>query len=467
MATSGWRARSFLRLEALRSRLTENLFFVPFLMLAGSIALSQIMVWIDRSMAEDVLPGWFSVTVGSSRSILSAIAGGTITAASIVFSLTLVAVQLAASQFSPRVLRGFLGDRFQQLVMGTVIGTFSYSLLVLREVRSATEDIDRAFLPQLSVATAVVLSVASMVAILGSIDHTAKSLRVGSVADEIMRSTLEVIERNFSPRLASEGSSDDGEAVPVLVDAPSIAPSPPGTDLAPVDHHPPDDARLVLAPRTGWVTALQAERLLECVPDGGTVLVSAAVGTFVVEGTPIASVWPADLDDVDRIVHELPSMLLIEDSRTMQQDVSFGLIQMNDIALRALSPGVNDPNTANEVIVRVGAILTAIYRMTLPPVESTDGKRRVLRPVDPSHGDYVEQAFEPIRRYARSDPRVLEVIARTIQSIISDVHRRFGAAVDVEPLTAQLRMMWAEADELATEEDRRRVRSVLRETIND
>ncbi|MEZ5225675.1 MAG: DUF2254 family protein [Acidimicrobiales bacterium] len=112
--------------------------------------------------------------------ILSAIAGGTITAASIVFSLTLVAVQLAASRFSPRVLRDFLGDRFQQLVMGTVIGTFSYSLLVLREVRSAPEGVERAFLPQVSVALAVVLAVVSLVAILGSIDHTAKGLRVGN-----------------------------------------------------------------------------------------------------------------------------------------------------------------------------------------------------------------------------------------------------------------------------------------------
>lgn len=125
----------FLRLDALRNRLAQSLFFVPFLLLAASILLAQITVQIDQSMAEDVLPNWFEVTVQSSRSILSTIAGGTITAASIVFSLTLVAVQLAASQFSPRV-RGFLGDRFQQLVMGTVVGTFSYSLMVLREVRS-------------------------------------------------------------------------------------------------------------------------------------------------------------------------------------------------------------------------------------------------------------------------------------------------------------------------------------------
>ncbi|MEZ5376364.1 MAG: DUF2254 domain-containing protein [Acidimicrobiales bacterium] len=444
---------SILRLDALKNRLTQSLFFVPFLMLSVSLALSQLTVQIDRQLAADALPGWFQVTVDSSRSILSAIAGGTITAASIVFSLTLVAVQLAASQFSPRVLRDFLGDRFQQLVMGTVIGTFSYSLLVLREVRSAPEGVERAFLPQVSVALAVVLAVVSLVAILGSIDHTAKGLRVGSVADGIVAATMRVIEQ-----LPERGSDD---TVVPLVDAPGVSSARPTPESGPADHSPPGDALVVWAPRTGWVTGIQVERLMGVIPDGVTVSLSAAVGTYVVRGTPIAFIWPRKIEAVDEIVDALPDVMRIEEERTMQQDISFGILQLNDIAMRALSPGVNDPNTANEIVVRLGAVITELYRRDLPPIETAAGRRRILRPSDPGRGDYVEQAFEPVRRYARQDPRVLEVIVGVLESIIEDCHRRQGDEADVRPLIRQLELMSDELGELATSEDRRRVGAAL------
>ncbi len=448
-----------LRIDALKNRLAQSLFFVPFLMLTASLVLSQLTVQVDRSMADGALPSWFQVTVESSRSILSAIAGGTITAASIVFSLTLVAVQLAASQFSPRVLRGFLGDRFQQLVMGTVIGTFSYSLLVLREVRTVPEGAGEAFLPQVSVSVALVLAVASLIAILGSIDHTAKGLRVGAVADGIVESTMRVIDQ-----LPERGS---GQSSGTLMDAPGVASAQPVPTSDNPENEPPEEARVVWAPRTGWVTGLQTERLLEAVPEGVTVLLSAAVGTYVVRGTPIAHVWPGDSDALDGVVDALPQVLLIEDERTMQQDISFGILQLNDIALRALSPGVNDPNTAIEIIVRLGAVVTELYRRDLPPEVTDDGGRRILRPSDPRRGDYVEQSFEPVRRYGRHDPRVLEVIVETIESIIDDSRRRAGGDTEIEPLVRQLRLMYGEIGELVTEEDRRRVRARLARVLGD
>ncbi len=456
---SGDRGARLLRIDALKNRLTQSLFFVPFLMLSGSLVMSQVTVFLDRRVGYDVLPGWFQVTVDSSRSILSAIAGGTITAASIVFSLTLVAVQLAASQFSPRVLRGFLGDRFQQLVMGTVVGTFSYSLMVLREVRSAPEGVERAFLPQISVALAVVLAVVSLVAILGSIDHTAKGLRVGSVADGIMTSTLDVVER-----LPERGSGNDAK---MMVDAPGVSSASPIPEINRAEDQPPDDAVIVWAPRTGWVTGIQTERLLEVVPDGATVLLSAAVGTYVVRGTPIAYIWPAEIDAVDEVVDVLPDVMRIDDARTMQQDISFGILQLNDIALRALSPGVNDPNTANEVIVRLGAIITELYRRDLPPFETADRGRRVLRPSDPARSDYVEQSFEPVRRFARQDPRVLEVIVQTVESVMEDARRRYGDEAGLAPLVRQLELMGDELDELQTAEDQRRVRSALQRVLGN
>ena len=150
---------------------------------------------LDRRFAAGDLPSFHSTTVDNARSILSTVAGGTISAAAVVFSLTLIAVQLASSQFSPRVVRGFVGDRFQQIVMGIVVGTFTYCLVVLRVVQKPLESSGSGpFLPQVSIVVAVTLAVASLLAVLASIDHTAKSLRVGALLDQVATQTVSVIE---------------------------------------------------------------------------------------------------------------------------------------------------------------------------------------------------------------------------------------------------------------------------------
>jgi uncharacterized membrane protein len=469
--------------EALRIRLAQSLFFLPFMMVLASLVLSQVTVQIDRRIAPDVLPEWFQATVPSSRAILSAIAGGTITAASIVFSLTLVAVQLAASQFSPRVLRGFLGDRFQQLVVGTVVGTFSYSLLVLREVRAADEGGSNAFLPQVSIAVALLFAILALTAVLASIDHTAKGLRVGSVADDIMNSTIGVIERLFDPR------SDESDSA-LVFDAPGVSPAPQLATTHVADRRPPGHATMILSPRTGWVTAIDTAGALEALPDGTTLMITAAVGTFVAEGTPVAHWWPDDDSDhgsdsdrrdassgssngrdegghnaesgeVEKIVRRT---IQIEAARTMQQDVAFGLLQLNDIALRALSPGVNDPNTASEVVVRIGAILTELFRRDLAPVTNADGTRRLVRPTEPTFDDYVDLAIEPIRRYARTEPDVSTVLIRTLAAVIEDSERRF-ADPRTQPLVRQLEAVREELERFETAADRARVRAVLDEHL--
>jgi len=263
-----------LRLGALKNTLTQSLFFLPSLFVAGSLVLSQVTVWIDRELGPGTLPSWFDTTTASSRSILSAVAGGTITAASIVFSLTLVAVQLAASQFSPRVLRGFLGDRFQQVVMGTVVGTFSYALFVLREVQGDGEGARFDYTPQLSIAFALVLAVVSLFAILASVDHTAKRLRVGTVADGILDETVRTVENMYVPR---GHSPDPASAMGAPQDSPALSVA---TDTT------PPSAATVLAPRSGWITSFQCAALVATMPTGSSLLLPAAVRSYVVSGTP-------------------------------------------------------------------------------------------------------------------------------------------------------------------------------------
>lgn len=437
-----------IRVRQTLDRLNQSFFFIPSLMTIAAIILSQILVGVDRSIGDDSLPSWLGSTVESARSILSAVAGGTITAASVVFSLTLVAVQVAGSQFSPRALRGIFEDRFQKLVMGIVVGTFSYSLFVLRDVRTVSIDDDRAFIPQLSVSVGLLLAMLSILSLLASIDHTAKSLQVGTIADRILDDTMRTIERNFSSRANDEKTS-------MLVNAPSTAPSRP----LPTDRgvsQPPINARAVSADSSGWITQISVRELLRSLPELGRAIIVAPVGTYVSAGMPLCHVWPVQDADIERVEDDIRDAFAIGKNRTMQQDVGFGLLQLNDIALRALSPGVNDPGTAEDVIVRQGEIITKLYGRDLGPSSvNVDGKE-VFRSTDVIYDDYVHLAFDPLRHYARESPSVLAVMARTLGEIADSIERSF-TGTDLTPIDRQLELMSDELHAIPSEHDRLRV----------
>ena len=451
---------SLLRLRRLADQFQQSLFFLPAIFVVGSVVLAFGAVRLDRTLGPGDLPDFFSTTVDNARSILSTVAGGTISSASVVFSLTLIAVQLASSQFSPRALRGFLGDRFQQIVMGIVVGTFTYSLVVLRVVQqprdTSTSD---PFLPRLSVLLAVIFAVASLLAVLGSIDHTAKSLRVGSLLDRIADDTIATIEARLV-------RADDDDQRALILDAPGIVPASPRPRPhleRRADHEPPEDALVVRATRPGWVTQLSVEAIFECLPEGSTVLLRTAVGTYLVPGVPIASVWSSSELDTDHVRDTIEDAIEVRSGRTHQQDVSFGLLQLADIAMRALSPGVNDPNTANEAIVRIGVVLASLLQHDLTTSEVRSGSSTIAlaRAVGPH--DYVDAAIEPIRRYAKEEPNVLQVLVRTLAGVRDAVAAEADHEVSTIALDAQIELVTRALDELGSAEARDEVREALEE----
>ena len=451
-----------LRLRRYSDRFRQSLFFLPAIFVLASIILALAMVELDRRLPSGDLPSFLSTTVDNARSILSTVAGGTIGSASVVFSLTLVSVQLASSQFSPRVVRGFLGDRFQQTVMGIVVGTFTYSLVVLRVVQKPLEESNsEPFLPQLSIVVAVLLAVASLLAVLASIDHTAKSLRVGSLLDQVTEETVRVIEARYAHL-----DDDDGRRS-LQLDAPSVVPAAPRQRLASESgsqrHDVPSDALVLRANRSGWVTQISVEGILSAVPAGSTVLLESAVGTYLIPGSIVASVWPIAEDAADDVDARLRDAIEVRTARTLQQDVSFGILQLVDIALRALSPGVNDPNTANEAIVRIGVVLSSLLKRDLEASSLTSDDRTILRSRDLAAGDYVDAAVEPIRRYARTEPVVLQTLIRTLATVRDAARSECTAHVDVSSLDVQLEAIAASLDLMDTDEDRRRVQAVLDE----
>lgn len=451
-----------LRLRRYGERFRQSLFFLPAIFVLGSIGLGLATVAIDRSLSDGQLPSAASTTVDNARSILSTVAGGTIGAASVVFSLTLVAVQLASSQFSPRVVRGFLRDRFQQAVMGVVVGTFTYSLVVLRVVQEPLDDSNaEPFLPQVSVLTAIVLAVLSLLAVLASIDHTAKSLKVGTLLDGIVAETVAVVEFRYPHR----DSTDEERSI--RLGGTSVVPPTPPDEASPESATDqttlPTDALVVRSELSGWVTQISLEGILEHAPQGSTVVIESSVGTYLFPGSRLVSVWPVAADQKDQLESSMRNALEVGPTRTLQQDVSFGTLQLTDIALRALSPGVNDPNTAIESIVRIGLVLSSLLQHDLNTASLTSDNRTIIRRGELSTHDYVDSAIEPIRRYAKSEPVVLHALVRTLGLAAETAKSRCRATIDVSSVEYQLDRIAASLDHLENFEDRSRVQTALDE----
>lgn len=389
--------------------LIDRLFFVPLAFVVTGIVLSQISLAVDRTLDNGVLPSALETTVESGRSILSTIAGGLIASVTLLLSLTLVAVQLASSQFSPRTLRNWIGDRTLQTSIGIVLGTSVFCLLILRETRNfgdGSGDVVTSLVPHVSVLLAVVLGVASLVSVVRAVDHLTDSLRIGSVAQRIMASTLSVIadrERIAAP------------------ENPAVAPASANT-VPRSDSDIPETASAITCAKAGWVQRIDEDVLIQTLSEGSTAWITASVGTFALPDAPL--MWTTESVAPDDPNHEkLQSAFVVGTARTMNQDVGYGILRMVDIALRALSPGVNDPNTANDMVMHLAVILLRIWEQ--PPGQSVrerDGRRIVQRPV--CHADYLFEAFDPIRRYGCGDPRVAETLIRTLRTLRSETRRR-------------------------------------------
>jgi len=430
------------RIAIVCRRLTEkfrsSLFGVPVLWLVGAIVGSRLGVWLDGSVPAEDIPSFMDTTEDSARAILGAVSSGTIAAASVVFSLTLVAIQTSSSVYSSRVLRNFLRDRFQQHMIGIVIATFLYSLLVLREVRSPVEGNADAYLPQISVFLAVIFAVCAVLALLASISHTTQKLRVSSVTRDLTEEVIALITERFAQR-HSEDDSMARIAVGEPISDRSLSPSTPEGEAT----------TTVTASRSGWVQQISIEALTAELPSRTSISIDAPVGSFVMEGAPLARVWleaavgdcapeavgsPAPRVETQQQALEdaIRSAFDLGDERTMHQDVAFGLLMLEDVAVKALSPGVNDPNTAKVVIHRLGAVILAILERDLPPGRFATDDYEILAPAELRYRDYVELAFDQIRIYSMDQGPVQLALVTTLVAVRTELRRRGAATADTE-----------------------------------
>jgi uncharacterized membrane protein len=388
---------------------------------------------------EEPLPGTLQMSSNTATWLLSTVAGAMITTAGVVFSLTVVSLQLASSQFSPRVMRSFVRDRLSQVVIGLLIATFVYCVLALRHV---SPDPDTPA-PPVSLTLAVVLTVTTVLLIVAHLDHLARGLQVGYVVRSIAAEGRHVLEHELREHRVRE-------------------------DVA--DQRAPRDAEVltVEASRDGWVTQTAIDRMLAAVPPRTTVRLETRIGAYIHEGEPLLALWPAP-DDPDPVLRRLAATVSIGDARTMQQDVDFAIRQLVDIALRALSSAINDPTTAVEATLRIGGLMRRLLACDLPPtvIGGPDG-RALIRPWDLSYEDYVAHAFEQLRQAAPAQPHVATALVRVLRMLIAHV-RESGRPEHEPALRRQLDLLMTAVEQQPglLEHDLERLRATAADDVPD
>ncbi len=393
-------------------RLRTSFWFVPAAMACLAVALAIGAIALDKAVGDDLLErlSWsYSGGAEGASVLLGTVAGSMIAIAGTVFSMTLVAMSLASSQFGPRLLRNFMRDTANQLVLGTFVATFVYCLLVLRTIRRADEE---AFVPNLSVSLGVLLAIFSIGVLIYFIHHVSVSIQANEVVAKVGRELEEGLGKLFPSHLGkpvSEASKTPGEA-----DLPAAFAR---------------EARAVGALEDGYLQLIDAEALMDLASREDLLLrLERWPGHYLVEGQSIVMVWPAERV-TEALVEKLNDAFVFGNQRTATQDVEFSFLQLVEVAVRALSPGINDPFTAISCVDRLGSALCRLARCDMPSPLRFDDHRR-LRLVAPgaTFAGIVDTAFNQIRQSARSNPAVAIRMLDAIAQIAGHVRHTKDAA---------------------------------------
>ncbi len=375
------------------------------LAVAGGIALPRIDRRFEQRLPVSVTEYLFGGSASAARTVLDAIASSLITVTSLTFSLTVVTLQLASSQFSPRLLRTFTRDRFVHLTLGLFLATFTFAITVLRSVRDASAT-QAEFVPRISVTAAFLLVLASVVTLVLFLAHLTREIRV-----EAMLRTVH-----------DEAVAAARDALVPISDGPS--------DSEPIDHRvrltPPAGVATatLLAASTGFLVRIDESALLAAAVDtDAVVVVDRAPGSFLVAGTRVGAAWPRSggrfASDAERQLRDRASGAIAYGfERTAVQDVGFGLRQIADVAGKALSPGINDPTTAVYAVGYACALLCELAHFELGPrhLRDEEGQLRVAL-ARPDLSDLLELAVAQPRRYGAADPVVMSQLLELLRDV--------------------------------------------------
>lgn len=388
------------QLKYLRYAIIDSFWFVPAILLLTSIGLAVLSVLVDRVMQDywDNNLSWvFWVGPTGSREVLAVIAGSMIGATSLVFSMTLVALTLASSQLGPRLLAIFRADRTTQVALGVFVATLAYALLMLRLVRPEGER-GGELVPIASVTIAQLLTIISLALLIYFIHHLAELLESDTIVSHVGKA-LDGNVLDLFPETADSGArgepSPDGEAP--LAERSSA--------VIPVEH-------------MGYVQTIARRQLIALAEAAdGRIELLAMSGEFLVAGQPLARFWPLE-KMTDELERGIRSGVAIGPKRTQAEDLEYAANALVEVALRALSPSLNDPFTAMACVNRLGAALATAIRREDPPLRrrGDDGQVRLLLR-ERGFVDLLEGGFNDIRHAAAEQPAVLSAIVRILGSL--------------------------------------------------
>ena len=352
---------------------------------------------LSRVSISDHSPLAFQGSADDARNVLIVVSTTMITVTGLVFALTIVALQIASGQYSPRLLRNFMRDRGTQVVLSVFVGAFAYSTAGLWTVGVQRAG-EQAFVPRLAVSGSLALALASVGVLIYFIHHLARSIQIDTIMSQIQHETHQVIDDVY-PQAAS--------------------------DLEPEEHcpDPPAHALVLPAPPSGDLQAIQPALLVEVATRHDLVVrLAKRVGDHVVAGTPIAWAWHRSSDQPP------PPPALLEAAaanavhigfeRTMVQDVLFGLRRLVDIANRALSPAINDPYTAIQAVHHLSVLMCVLAGRRLGDWLCHDGQGtlRVAIPL-PDFAEYLVRSTAQIRRFGAAEP----ALTRSLIQLLRDV----------------------------------------------
>jgi uncharacterized membrane protein len=409
------------RIQVLWGEVRDSLWFLPGLLTLAGAALAVATVALNDRIIDalGIQPDeiWWLFGAGSdgARAILSAITGSLIQVTGVVFSVTIIALQLASSQFTPRVLRTFTSDRANQYVLGVFIGTFTYALLVQRAVRSSGDDSD-GFVPALAITLAILLTLVSIGFLIFFINHATRSIQASVIISNVAEDTRTIGERIFARErgdtnvragAARAGTADSAGRVsgtgPERNTSGDVT-RPAAADTEGADGPP----RRVGEARAGYVQAIDEDRLFELADSHDLhVRVEQGIGDFVLPGQALLAAWPERRVD-DTLAEALSETFVLGLERTPRQDFELGLVELVDIAVKALSPSINDPTTAMMALDRLAELLVVIGRHERLDCERRNGDGRLCLIVRrPSFERAVTLTFDQVRHHGGGDPAVM------------------------------------------------------------
>ncbi len=392
--------------EGRREALRTNLWLVPGLEVALAVALFAVTYAIDRAAyrGDLTLPSWtISGTADAARQILTALAAAVITVVGVVFSIMIVTLTLASTQFGPRMLRNFIRDRATQLTLGTFVATFVYAILALVSISPGSHG---DFVPHLSITVALTLVVVDLGVLIYFIHRITLSIQLPQVIAGIAHDLSRAIDAEKAP---------EGEA---LENGPS---------LMEVGHRLEEFGSKVMAPTSGYLQFVRYDTLTAIAARNQAVVrLVHRPGHFMTQGSPLAVVWPAEA--APAVARGFERMHFTGPHRTLNQDLSFAIDQLVEIAIRALSPAVNDTFTAVTCVDWLGDSLCKIATRWDPPRVLRDqaGFVRVIT-AEASYDRLVQRAFEKIRQASGGMPaimiRQLSAMAKIMEAT-TDADRR-------------------------------------------